>query len=80
MVATQSTSWVVYEAVNADPPTAKAVCTQYEWDEISARWPLSFRLVHVGLRSEPEADKLTRGTAGDPVEGKRRQAPRLQVK
>ncbi len=59
-------SWVVYRMTR--PGTAisgNVVCEQREWDLIEAAQPGYHTLLHSGLQTEQEAEKLARGTAGD---------------
>jgi hypothetical protein len=41
------------------------VCSQLEWEKIEASNPGYHILLHSGLKTEQEAEKLARGTAGD---------------
>jgi hypothetical protein len=41
------------------------VCEQAEWVAIEAARPGYHTLLHSGLKTEQEAEKLARGTAGD---------------
>jgi hypothetical protein len=41
------------------------VCEQREWEVIEAARPGYHTLLHTGLKTEQEAEKLARGTAGD---------------
>lgn len=61
-------SWVVYQsAVRGQPTGPNAVCEQSEWDALEAQAPGANRLIRAGIRSEGEAERLARGTSGDPV-------------
>ncbi len=42
------------------------VCEQGEWDALELARPGYHVLLHSGLKTEQEAEKLARGTAGDP--------------
>jgi len=41
------------------------VCEQREWDALEASCPGFYVLLHSGIGTEQEAEKLARGTAGD---------------
>jgi hypothetical protein len=41
------------------------VCEQREWDELEAARPGYHALLHTNLKTEQEAEKLARGTAGE---------------
>lgn len=61
-------SWVVYQsAVRGQPTGPNAVCGQAEWEALEAKAPGANRLIRSGIRSEGEAERLARGTSGDPV-------------
>src|SRR5689334_6622629 len=61
----QVASWAVYQVTVLGQPGPNAVCTQGEWDEISAAQPGLHRLVRGGIANEGEAERLARGTSGD---------------
>jgi hypothetical protein len=64
----KATTWVVYlMTVRGKPEPVRAVCEQSEWEAIERSWPGQHRLVQAGITSETEAEKLARGTSGDPV-------------
>jgi hypothetical protein len=69
----RAVSWVVYQ-VSIDGKTAgrNAVCAQAEWDALERAKPGQHVLVRSGIASEAEAERLARGTSGDPTP----QAPR----
>jgi hypothetical protein len=60
--------WVVY---TTDPlgktPGINVVCRQSEWDAMEMARPGKHTLVRSGITSEAEAERLARGTSGDPV-------------
>jgi hypothetical protein len=59
-------SWVVYRmTLPKGGVGGNVVCTQREWDAIEAAHPGHHHLLHAGVGSEQEAEKLARGTAGD---------------
>ncbi len=63
--------WVVYKATlrgNADG--MNAVCEQAEWDAMELAKPGQQTLIRGGIASEGEAERLARGTSGDPVKRK----------
>jgi hypothetical protein len=41
------------------------VCEQREWEALEARQPGYHTLLHAGLATEQEAERLARGTAGE---------------
>ena len=60
------TTWVVYRMrLNGNMSGGNVVCEQHEWDAIESARPGYHTLLHSGLRTEQEAEKLARGTAGD---------------
>lgn len=71
-------SWVVYQsAVRGQPTGPNAVCEQAEWEAMEALAPGANRLIRAGIRSEGEAERLARGTSGDPVPRVSRAAARV---
>jgi hypothetical protein len=57
---------VVYEVtVRRKPCVVRAVCERTEWDAMELARPGYHTLVLGGIKSEPEAERLARGTAGD---------------
>jgi hypothetical protein len=50
------------------------VCEQAEWDILDASRPGYHTLLHSGVPTEQQAEKLARGTAGDPVPRKDQRA------
>jgi hypothetical protein len=64
----QYKSWVIYQTVNKGVVTGpNSVCEQDEWDELERLRPGAQVLVKTGLASEGVAERLARGTSGDPV-------------
>jgi len=64
----RAASWVVYQAaVKGQPTGPHAVCEQAAWDALEAATPGHNRLIRAGIPSEGEAERLARGTSGDPV-------------
>lgn len=60
------TAWVVYRMTMPKQVVGgNVVCEQSEWDAIDAARPGYHTLLHVGIKTEQEAEKLARGTAGD---------------
>lgn len=69
-------SWVVYRMTMPGNATGgNVVCEQREWDAIDAAQPGHHTLLHTGLKSEQEAERLARGTAGDPMPRKTKANP-----
>ncbi len=65
--AEQCVSWVVY--VNTGHKQAnglRVVCEQDEWDRMELDRPGHHTLVRSGITTEAEAERLARGTSGDP--------------
>jgi len=63
----KSTSWVVYlMTMRGDQPPMKAVCMQSEWEAMERASPGKHTLVQSGMANESEAEKLARGTSGNP--------------
>ena len=67
--------WVVYQMTMAGKYTGiNAVCEQSEWDAMELARPGYHTLVRSGITDEGEAERLARGTSGDPVPRKTRDA------
>jgi hypothetical protein len=61
-----SRSWVVYRMnLHGGGVGGNAVCEQREWELIEARHPGLHTLLHTGIKTEQEAEKLARTAAGD---------------
>ncbi|QDU23704.1 hypothetical protein [Urbifossiella limnaea] len=61
-------SWVIYQTINKGVVTGpNSVCEQTEWEELERSRPGSQSLVQQGISSEGVAERLARGTSGDPV-------------
>jgi hypothetical protein len=59
-------SWVVYRMTLPKGGTGgNVVCEQREWERIEAAQPGCHQLLHTGIKTEQEAEKLARGVAGD---------------
>jgi hypothetical protein len=66
--------WVVYKvAVRGNPDGMNAVCEQSEWDAMELAKPGQHQLIQRDIASEGEAEKLARGTSGDPVKRRSRE-------
>jgi hypothetical protein len=65
--AEHSISWVVYLMTLHNLDGVKAVCEQREWDEMERVRPGYHTLIRSGIANEAEAEKLARGTSGDPI-------------
>jgi hypothetical protein len=70
-------TWTVYRMTlrGAEAPVS-AVCVQSEWDALEAARPGYYTLVRAGIATEGEAERLARGTSGDPTP----RAPRSAAK
>lgn len=61
-------AWVVYRvAAKGKMNGGNVVCEQEEWNSLDAIQPGLHTLVRAGIATEEEAEKLARGTSGDPV-------------
>ena len=65
MPMSESSTWVVYQSVQGKQMGAKSVCELREWEALEASHPGVNELLHGGLMSESQAEKLARGTSGD---------------
>ena len=60
--------WVVYRmSMDGKTPGINVVCEQAEWDAMELAHPGRHVLVRSGITNEAEAEKLARGTSGDPT-------------
>ena len=60
--------WVVYKAIlRGNPEGINVVCEQAEWEAMELSKPGQHTLVQDGITSEGEAERLARGTSGDPA-------------
>jgi hypothetical protein len=67
MNAPNPASWVVFQTpVQGGPGTVRGICRQAEWDVMTHARPGFYTLVKAGITSEGEAERLARGTSGDP--------------
>lgn len=61
-------SWVVYRmSIRGSEQGVNAVCTRTEWDDLESAHPGENVLLRDGIDSEGEAERLARGSSGDPV-------------
>ncbi|WP_246523440.1 hypothetical protein [Gemmata palustris] len=59
-------AWVVYRmTMDKGKVGGNVVCEQREWDAIEAAQPGLHTLLHTGIKTEKEAERLATGTAGD---------------
>ncbi len=64
----QDESWVIYQAVNKGVVGGpNAVCEKDEWDALERLRPGAHAMIQCGIASEAVAERLARGTSGDPV-------------
>jgi hypothetical protein len=64
----QNESWVIYQTVNKGVVAAQnSVCERDEWEALEKLRPGAQVLVRQGIASEGVAERLARGTAGDPI-------------
>jgi hypothetical protein len=62
----KSVVWVVYLMTLHNHQGMNAVCEQSEWDEMERARPGYHTLIRAGITNEGEAERLARGTSGDP--------------
>jgi hypothetical protein len=61
-------SWVVYQmTLHGQASPRNAICEQTEWEAMERSRPGYHTLVRSGITNEAEAEKLARGTSGDPT-------------
>lgn len=61
-------SWVVYQMpVKGRDIGMNAVCETKDWEALQVAQPGVMTLIRSGIASEGEAERLARGTSGDPV-------------
>jgi hypothetical protein len=66
-ITEEPTSWVVYQmTLKGQPSGMSAVCAQDDWEEMERDRPGLHTLIRAGILNEGEAEKLARGTSGDP--------------
>jgi hypothetical protein len=71
----QNLLWVVYKMTVVGKYTGmNAVCEQSEWDAMELARPGYHTLVKSGIADEAEAERLARGTSGDAIPRKTRDA------
>ena len=64
----RSESWVIYQVVNKGVVSGpNAVCELAEWEAMERARPGAQCVVQLGIASEGLAERLARGTSGDPV-------------
>ena len=69
-------AWVVYRmTLHGNAVAGNVVCEQREWDALEASRPGFHTLLHTGLKTEQEAERLARGTAGDTPPRKTKKKP-----
>ena len=60
-------SWVIYQAVNKGLVSGpNAVCELSEWEAMERTRPGCTSVVQTGIADEAVAERLARGTSGDP--------------
>lgn len=60
-------TWVIYQAVVKGTAVGpNGVCEQAEWEAMERSRPGGHLLVQSGIASEGVAERLARGTSGDP--------------
>ena len=72
--------WAVYKmAVRGHSHPINAVCEQSEWDAMQLAKPGQHQLIQGDLPSEGEAERLARGSSGDPVKRRSREETVAQL-
>ena len=70
-------SWVIYQTIaKGEVAGPNGVCEQAEWEAMVLANPGGQRLIQAGIDSEGAAERLARGTSGDP----KPRVPRAAVK
>jgi hypothetical protein len=64
-------SWVVYQSVDGPRMGMKSVCEASEWEVLQTSQSTAVKLIKKNIESESEAEKLARGTSGDPKKRRR---------
>ncbi len=66
--------WVVYKLIiRGAPEGINAVCEQTEWEAMQLAKPGQHQLIQTGIANEGEAERLARGTSGDPLKRRSRE-------
>jgi hypothetical protein len=66
--------WVVYKSIiRGVPDGINAVCEQTEWEAMQLAKPGQQQLIQTGIANEGEAERLARGTSGDPLKRRSRE-------
>ena len=66
--------WVVYrQVIRGVPEGINAVCEQAEWEAMQLAKPGQQQLIQTGIANEGEAERLARGTSGDPLKRRSRE-------
>ena len=74
--AHEAVSWVVYKmTLHGKTDQVNAVCEQTEWEALELSRPGYHTLVRADIADENEAERLARGTSGDPVKRRSRDEP-----
>ena len=70
-------AWVVYRmTLHGNAVAGNVVCEQREWEALERARPGFHTLLHSGIKTEQEAEKLARGTAGEtPPRGSKKKVP-----
>jgi hypothetical protein len=64
----QVQTWVIYQSVAKGVASGThGVCDQADWDRMERSSPGRQILIQTGIGSEAAAERLARGTRGDPV-------------
>jgi hypothetical protein len=64
----QVETWVIYRSLSKGVGEgAHAVCAQADWDRMEQSSPGRQVLIQAGIVNEATAERLARGTRGDPV-------------
>jgi hypothetical protein len=61
-------TWVIYRMTMYKKQfSTNSICTQSEWEQMERQSPGYHKLLQSGISCESEAEKLARGTSGDPL-------------
>jgi hypothetical protein len=67
MKSDETVTWVVYKmTLHGKQSPMNAICEQSEWDAMELAQPGYHKLVRGHIENEGQAERLARGTSGDP--------------
>ena len=66
--ANETSLWAVYQIeAHGKQEAVKAMCDQREWANLESQGQGRCTLIRANIASEAEAERLARGTSGDPL-------------